>query len=503
MRRCNIAIITLAVVFACATAGFARTGGGHSYSGSHSSSHSSGSSSHSSGSSSHGSSSGSSSSRRSSSNSSSSTAVSSASSDNSNVACSVGCVVILLIALIVFFIALKWLQSRKPAVVKTSAADPFGQVRAIDANFSRSVFEDFCYALYEHAHHARAAGDLDRYAPYISEGSRRTLLARNVAGLKEVRGIVIGAMTVEAVTVGNVASVIVAYEANMTDVTDREQSWYVKERWTFDRALGVLSPPPAKAKAEHCPKCGAPLQTRSDGACQYCGTKITSGAFQWFVTAIELLEKDERGPLLTSNVPEEGTNLKTVRQADLATRTAEFQETHPSFQWPPFLSRAREIAVQLQTAWSSRDWERVRPLETEQLFQTHRYWIDAYIRQNLRNVVDDYRVTNIEPVKIDTDAFYDAITVRMWASGRDSTVDASGKVVAGSRDKVRQWSEYWTFIRTRGTEADPNTTVSCPNCGASVKVGSTGICSSCGGKLTSGEFGWVLSRIEQDEDYTG
>jgi len=312
-----------------------------------------------------------------------------------------------------------------------------------------------------------------------------------------------GALTVESVNIQAVVSATVVYQANMTEVTDREKSWYVKERWTFERNRDVLSPPPAKAKAEHCPKCGAPLQTRTDGSCGYCGTKIPDGSFQWFVRTIHLDEKDERGPLLTSDVPEEGTDAPTVRQPDFEERAAAFQQSHPGFQWEPFIDRARQIAVELQAAWSARNWERVRPLETDQLFQTHRYWIDAYVRQNLRNMVEDYQVGRIEPVKIDTDPFYDAITVRMWASGRDSTIEAQGKVVAGSRDKVRSWTEYWTFIRTRGTEADPNATVSCPNCGASVRVGTTGVCSSCSGKLTSGEFGWALSRIEQDEDYTG
>ena len=487
MNRRLFLAIALAMFCACTVAVLARTGGGHSYSGSHSNSHPS-----------HSTTTHSSTSSRP-----SSTTYSSSSSSTSSPSF-IGCVGLLIIILVIIIIVI--VVSKMKASTTTPAeapADPFVALRSIDANFSRSVFEDFCYALYEHAHHARAAGDLNRYAPYISEGARQTLLARNPPGLKEVRGIVVGAMTVENVTIDAIVSVTVQYQSNMTEVTDRERSWYVKEHWTFERNRGVLSPPPAKAKAEHCPKCGAPLQTRTDGSCSYCGTKVNDGSFQWFVRTVDLDEKDERGPLLTSDVPEEGTDSPTIEQQDLQARMTEFVNAHRGFSWDPFLARVREIAIELQAAWSSRNWERVRPLETDQLFQTHRYWIDAYVRQNLRNVVDEYQVRRIEPVKIDTDAFYDAITVRIWASGRDSTIDAQGKVVAGSRDKVRSWTEYWTFIRTRGTEADPNATISCPNCGASVKVGTTGICSSCGGKLTSGEFGWVLSRLEQDEDYTG
>jgi hypothetical protein len=30
-----------------------------------------------------------------------------------------------------------------------------------------------------------------------------------------------------------------------------------------------------------------------------------------------------------------------------------------------------------------------------------------------------------------------------------------------------------------------------------------GDCAYCGARITSGEFDWVLSRIEQDESYVG
>ena len=70
--------------------------------------------------------------------------------------------------------------------------------------------------------------------------------------------------------------------------------------------------------------------------------------------------------------------------------------------------------------------------------------------------------------------------------------------------RERRWSEYWTFIRNRN--APPiaaKAELNCPNCGAPLKVNSVGVCQFCGGKITSGEFDWVLSRIEQDESYSG
>jgi len=107
-------------------------------------------------------------------------------------------------------------------------------------------------------------------------------------------------------------------------------------------------------------------------------------------------------------------------------------------------------------------------------------------------------------VKIKEDAFYNSITLRIWAQGYDYTVNQAGKIVAGSKNNLRRWSEYWTFIRNRTAKPhEERGALNCPNCGASLKVNAAGICEFCGGKITSGDFDWVLSKIEQDESYAG
>ena len=410
---------------------------------------------------------------------------------------------VLVIAMVVM-----WLR-RKPGMsavtIATSSpakAARLEELRKFDPNFSEITFSDFCYSLYARAHHARGVRDLDRYAPYLSVGARIAL--RMLAGdVTEVRGVVIGSFRVASFDGLDtpLVTATIEYEANYTEVVKGgERSFYVRERWVLERKRDILSPPPEKAKADHCPRCGAALQTRTDGACDYCGVKIESGAFQWYVRAILPLAREVRGPLLTSNVPEQGTERPTVWQHRYADHLRAFDAAHPGFDWRAFQERVRDVAIELQNAWTARDWERVRPLESESLFQMHRYWIDAYLKQKLRNAVEDFRVLRIDPVKIASDAFYESITVRIWAEGRDFTADEEGRVVAGSKTQMRRWSEYWTLIRSRGVDAGTQAR-SCPNCGARVALGATGVCEFCGGKLTTGEFGWVLSRIEQDEAY--
>jgi hypothetical protein len=395
-----------------------------------------------------------------------------------------------------------------------NAGRAFDHLRRFDPNFSEIIFTDFCYALYGKAHDARGHGAqaLDLFSPYLSEPARASLRQRNSPGLREVKGIIVGAMQVTDVSGLDtpVVHIRVSFETNYTEVMNQngtapaEMSYYVREDWDLERKRDVLSPPPAQATALHCPRCGAPLQKDTVGACAFCLTKIDSGEFQWYVRGITLLTREERGPLLTTDVPEVGTEFPSVIQPGFETLRAEFEKNNPSFAWGQFEARARLIFDELQAAWSTLNWERARPHETDNIFQMHQYWIDAYRRQGLRNALDQCQVTAMQPVKIKEDAFYNAITLRIWAEGHDYTIDSSGRVVSGSKTKLRRWSEYWTFIRNRGANAGPaRADLNCPNCGAPLKVNATGVCEFCSGKITSGDFDWVLSKIEQDESYAG
>jgi predicted lipid-binding transport protein (Tim44 family) len=175
----------------------------------------------------------------------------------------------------------------------------------------------------------------------------------------------------------------------------------------------------------------------------------------------------------------------------------------PAFQWPHFLARVGLIFAELQPAWSTLEWTRARPFVSDQLFQMLAYWIESYKRAHLRNVNENARITGIDLAAVVSDQYYDAITVRVRAIGLDYTVTDAGKVVSGSRTRERAYTEYWTLIRGSGARTKGGPEKACPNCGAPLSINMSGSCTHCNAKVTSGEFDWVLSRIEQDEAYTG
>jgi hypothetical protein len=131
------------------------------------------------------------------------------------------------------------------------------------------------------------------------------------------------------------------------------------------------------------------------------------------------------------------------------------------------------------------------------------YWIDLYTQAHCRNVNENAAIMRIDLANVLADAHFDAITLRVFASGLDYTISDDGKLLSGNRHRPRTYSEYWTVIRGTDRRGAPRQDPNCPNCGAPLRIGMSGQCEYCRVKVTSGDFDWVLSRIEQDESYGG
>jgi predicted lipid-binding transport protein (Tim44 family) len=167
-------------------------------------------------------------------------------------------------------------------------------------------------------------------------------------------------------------------------------------------------------------------------------------------------------------------------------------------------ARLRLIFNSMQAAWSAQDLRPLRPFVSDRQYDSLQYWIDAYKEQGLRNLMARPRLDKFVFARVGRDAHYDALTLRVWASGCDYTVEAnSGRVVGGSRTAPRRYSEYWTLIRSARARGTPRLDQNCPGCGVPLALNMAGGCEHCGAHLTSGEFDWVLSKIEQDEAHRG
>jgi predicted lipid-binding transport protein (Tim44 family) len=372
-------------------------------------------------------------------------------------------------------------------------------VRKSDPDFSVVVLEDFLEGLFVEAQRARAGG-LERLQPYLKPQARGTL----AGDLAEVKDIIVGALSViRYERVSKRLQIDVEIESNLTEVSKKgdEQSYYLQQRWSLSRRPEAKSREPQRARIFTCPSCGAALESISGGTCTYCKQKVDTGDYDWIVEKIYTLSKEARGPILTEQAPEKGTDLPTVIEANLQPALGALAEKDPAFSQAAFSQRIRLVFETMQKAWSSRDWIKVRPYLSDRLFQAQLYWIEAYKRAHLRNLNQQTVITKIQLARVSSDKYFDGITVRLYAQGLDYVVDDDDQLVCGSKSEPRKYSEYWTFIRGAKVRGAPRVDPNCPNCQAPLDVNMAGNCSHCKARVTLGEFDWVLSRIEQDEVY--
>ena len=132
----------------------------------------------------------------------------------------------------------------------------------------------------------------------------------------------------------------------------------------------------------------------------------------------------------TDPVPDVGLNLPTRYAPDYQEDLAWFEREHPEFKFEAMTYRFKHIFYELQEAWSEQDLERLRPFETDSLFQNHSYWVREYQKQGLRNELGQVRIRKLEVVKIRSDRFYDAMTCQFCLDDR-LTRWANGSIACG------------------------------------------------------------------------
>jgi len=399
-----------------------------------------------------------------------------------------------------------------PPVALHQALD-LADVRLLDPAFSQVVFEDFAFRLFSTAHRARATADaLATVAPYVSETARASLAARAPVGQVVVQ-VVVGALrTYRLEEPGDARGpgarprrvrIGIEYEAN---VATADHTYYSVESWLFGRDATVASKPPGATRTFPCPNCGAPWQATQSGTqvCASCGKAVDNGRFDWVVEQISLASCDERPPTLTAEVPERGTELPTYRQPGVDAAWLQLTDDDPELTEAALQARLRMIYTQLNLAWTRNDLRPIRGLVSDGLYDYLQYWINAYQQQGLRNVLADMRLTHTTVAKLTRDRYFDAITIRLWGTGKDYVIrEPSGDHVRGAPHRDRPYSEYWTLIRTANRKGAPVTTPACGNCGAPLQISRSGECEHCGAHVTGGEFDWIVSKIEQDDSYRG
>ncbi len=383
------------------------------------------------------------------------------------------------------------------------------KLKSEDPNFSIVLFLDFASSVFTKYYSWFGKKEFKDIAPYLTTGELNK--SKEIKVKQEISEIVIGSINISDIQdYENIVGIAVDIDANFTATVNGKSTRYiVTERWYFNRKKGVLSQEPDKIRKLACPNCGANPNFTDAGECEHCGTHIKNGEMQWYVKTHSILSQQVyKTSGLVHYAPEAGTNLQTIYQRNLNTYSNNFANSNgvDINAWRSEFTNqvVSEYFIKIYNAWSINDLLSVRNLLTDRQYESFMFWIDSYKREGLINKLENIKISNIQLVRIDTDKFYESVTVRIYTSSMDYVVDNIGKVKGGSSKRPRAFSEYWTFIRKSGVKTNSYDFSTCPNCGAPAdKMGQAGVCEYCGTKISNGDFSWVLAIITQDEAYSG
>ena len=383
-------------------------------------------------------------------------------------------------------------------------------LRERDRGFSEVLFLEWAQLLYTQYHSRRGEAEMAHLRPLLGDEAWQKYLLLQNKGVK-VSEVVIGGLRIVDVKGWEDQEVmVVSIDGNLTETAQTSRRFVTADTWVFSRKRGIQSKGPEAMFSLGCPSCGASLAQDQDGACQYCGQVVVPGTLTWKLHMVQ----ERHTPLgqvvqFGHYAAEQGTSLPTAYAPGLAVELLNFAKRHHIENGQLYFTTAVDQIVKpsflaIYKAWDAGDYTPVRLLMGDQIYRSHQYWLSAYATEGYRNRLKNLEVRSVELARLQADEHYEAATFRIFARVLDYVEDKQGRTVGGSDKMPRIFSEYWTFIRRMGVEKPLEDTRldACPNCGAPVQVGAVGICTHCQAKVTTGDFGWVLSSIVQDEVYS-
>ena len=269
------------------------------------------------------------------------------------------------------------------------------------------------------------------------------------------------------------------------------------EYWTFERTAGATTPQNGGVLDQVCPVCGAPLKINEIGDCEYCGSAITSGKFDWVLARID--QADEWEAHAAQRALADADSTPAVAPSAAAGMRA-ISTADPAFDPDAFLERAEMAFFLIEGAWQQNRLETVRSYFDPVLYGSWLKGSEQQVANGQRQVLENLNVQGLQVVDATHATDFDRIRIEFDAVAANKIVNAAtGEYVSGQRADER-FTEYWTFQRPAGTVTPADGGVlahKCPTCGRPLTLNEAGECASCGAAATSGKFDWALALVER------
>jgi uncharacterized Zn finger protein (UPF0148 family)/uncharacterized tellurite resistance protein B-like protein len=184
---------------------------------------------------------------------------------------------------------------------------------------------------------------------------------------------------------------------------------------------------------------------------------------------------------------------------------SKIQTRDPDFSKDKFKQQASSAFLRIQAAWSNQDMKSVRHFVSDGIFERFSLQLKMMKECGIENSLSNVNILDLQIVSVDSDSIFDAINIKISASGKESNINlTNGKLLDGS-DSDSVFAEYWTFLRRPGAKTISGKALMddcCPNCGTPLEITDSVECPSCHAFINSGDYDWVLVEITQESEWS-
>lgn len=148
--------------------------------------------------------------------------------------------------------------------------------------------------------------------------------------------------------------------------------------------------------------------------------------------------------------------------------------------------------VEIQNAWMEFDYDKIRELCTDELYNSYISQLDILKIKNGKNIMSDYHAIETKITDIVEQNGNVSVTVYMKVSFYDYVIDTNTNAVTRGTKNNKIVNNYvMTFVRSKDAI---NNDITCPNCGAPVTTNTSGECEYCGSTIVKDANDFVLSK---------
>ena len=173
----------------------------------------------------------------------------------------------------------------------------------------------------------------------------------------------------------------------------------------------------------------------------------------------------------------------------------EFKSVVKGISMDKLKQKAFDIYKDIQYAWSNFDYDKLKLLTTDEIFNMYSSQLNTLEIKNQQNVMKDITKEDVKIVSAKEENGIITIESYLKVNCYDYVIDKKTNKVLRGTDKNKLEIEYLITL-VKDVNSDNDNITKCPSCGAEVKMTARGKCSYCKSVLVQKPSDYVMSKKE-------